>query len=122
VIEEGTVDVYVDGLLRREQGPGEYFGEIALLRGGVRTATVRATTPVAVVAVARNDFLESIGSHARSTHVAETASWPSGSPRRPGVGLKQVVQAVDASALPCFGWEAGAPCVRLRLRSAWFDQ
>jgi hypothetical protein len=83
VIEEGTVDVYVDGLLRREQGPGEYFGEIALLRGGVRTATVRATTPVAVVAVARNDFLESIGSHARSTHVAETASWPSGSPRRP---------------------------------------
>jgi MFS family permease len=72
VIEEGSVDVYVDGLLRREEGPGDYFGEIALLRGGTRTATVRATTPVAVVAVARNDFLESIGSHARSTHEAET--------------------------------------------------
>jgi MFS family permease len=72
VIEEGTVDVYVDGLLRREEGPGDYFGEIALLRGGTRTATVRATTPVAVVAIARNDFLESIGSHARSTHEAET--------------------------------------------------
>jgi MFS family permease len=71
-IEEGTVDVYVDGMLRREEGPGEYFGEIALLRGGTRTATVTATTPVAVVAIERVDFLESVGSHARSAHEAET--------------------------------------------------
>jgi hypothetical protein len=33
---------------------------------------VRASSPVAVIAIARNDFLESIGSHARSTHEAES--------------------------------------------------
>jgi MFS family permease len=72
VIEEGLVEVYVDGALRREEGAGEYFGEIALLRGGLRTATVRASTAVTALALARDDFLESIGSHARSTHEAET--------------------------------------------------
>jgi hypothetical protein len=71
MIEEGTVEVFVDGDLRREEGAGEYFGEIALLRGGTRTATVRAATPVTVLALARADFLAGIGSHARSTSEAE---------------------------------------------------
>ena len=72
VIEEGHVEVFVDGVLRREEGPGEYFGEIALLRGGQRTATVRAVDPVTVLALARDDFLEGIGAHARSSHEVET--------------------------------------------------
>jgi MFS family permease len=71
VIEDGTVEVFVDGVLRREEGPGEYFGEIALLRGGPRTATVRATTDVTVLALERDDFLESIGSQTRTTQEAE---------------------------------------------------
>jgi MFS family permease len=71
VIEDGTVAVDVDGARRREEGPGEYFGEIALLRGGTRTATVRALTPVTVVALERDDFLEGVGSQARSTREAE---------------------------------------------------
>jgi CRP-like cAMP-binding protein len=71
VIQEGTVEVYVDDVLRREEGPGEYFGEIALLRGGPRTATVRAATDVTVLALERDDFLEGIGSHARSSREAE---------------------------------------------------
>ncbi len=70
-IEQGTVEVFVDGVLRRTESAGEYFGEIALLRGGPRTATVRAASPVSVVALTRDDFLEGIGSHARSTHAAE---------------------------------------------------
>jgi MFS family permease len=71
VIEQGTVEVFVDGVLRRQETAGEYFGEIALLRGGPRTATVRAVTPVTVVALTRGDFLEGVGSHARSSHAAE---------------------------------------------------
>jgi MFS family permease len=71
VIEDGAVDVFVDGVLRRQEGAGEYFGEIALLRGGPRTATVRAATPVMALALAREDFLDSIGAHARSTREAE---------------------------------------------------
>lgn len=38
-------------------GPGEYFGELVLLHGGRRTATVRALTPVDVLAMERGDFL-----------------------------------------------------------------
>jgi MFS family permease len=71
VIEEGRVEVFVDGARRREEGPGEYFGEIALLRGGPRTATVRALEPVRVLALARDDFLEGIGAHARSGREVE---------------------------------------------------
>jgi MFS family permease len=71
VIEEGRVEVLVDGVLRREEGPGEYFGEIALLRGGPRTATVRALEPVSVLALARDDFLEGVGGHTRSTREVE---------------------------------------------------
>ena len=40
-----------------ELGPGEYFGELALLRGGPRNATVRAITPVDVLSMERGDFL-----------------------------------------------------------------
>ena len=71
VIEEGTVEVFVDDTLRREEGPGEYFGEIALLRGGPRTATVRAATAVTVLALERDDFLESVGSQTRTADEAE---------------------------------------------------
>jgi MFS family permease len=71
VIQEGRVQVFVDGARRRQEGPGEYFGEIALLRGGLRTATVRALEPVKVLALARDDFLEGIGAHARSTREIE---------------------------------------------------
>lgn len=38
-------------------GRGDYFGEMALLRAGRRTATVRAVTPVDVATVRREEFL-----------------------------------------------------------------
>jgi CRP-like cAMP-binding protein len=45
VIEEGTADVTVDGEARKALGPGDYFGEIALLSDShrTRTATITAT-------------------------------------------------------------------------------
>jgi MFS family permease len=71
VIEDGTVEVFVDDALVREEGRGEYFGEIALLRGGPRTATVRAVTAVSVLALERDDFLETVGSQVRTAREAE---------------------------------------------------
>jgi CRP/FNR family cyclic AMP-dependent transcriptional regulator len=44
VIEDGAATVAVKGDIVRTLGPGDYFGEIALLDEGVRTATVTAAT------------------------------------------------------------------------------
>ncbi|MQB01834.1 MAG: cyclic nucleotide-binding domain-containing protein [Actinobacteria bacterium] len=44
VILEGETKVQVRGRTRRRLGPGAFYGEIALLDGGPRTATVVAET------------------------------------------------------------------------------
>ncbi|HMB19008.1 MAG TPA: cyclic nucleotide-binding domain-containing protein [Gaiellaceae bacterium] len=44
VIEDGQAKVTVKGEQRRMLGPGDYFGEIALITQGARTATVTAAT------------------------------------------------------------------------------
>jgi CRP-like cAMP-binding protein len=44
IIEAGQARVSVDGEFRVELGPGDHFGEIALIDGGLRTATVTAVT------------------------------------------------------------------------------
>jgi len=44
VVEEGTADVTVEGQPRGSIGPGDYFGEIALLTDSARTATIVATS------------------------------------------------------------------------------
>ena len=44
VIESGAARVTVDGEDRRTLGPGDYFGEMALIDGGLRTATITATS------------------------------------------------------------------------------
>ena len=42
VIESGTAKVTVDGEDRATLGPGDFYGEIALIDGGTRTATITA--------------------------------------------------------------------------------
>jgi hypothetical protein len=54
---DGVVVVEVDGRMLAELGPGSVVGERAVLEGGVRTASLRATTPLRV-AVARGDQLD----------------------------------------------------------------
>ncbi len=44
VIGEGTASVTVGGAERGKLGPGDYFGEIALIDEGARTATITADT------------------------------------------------------------------------------
>ncbi len=44
IIESGEATVTVDGEVRGTLGAGDYFGEIALIDEGTRTATVTAST------------------------------------------------------------------------------
>ena len=54
-IESGTAEVSHDGTVLRELGPGDVFGEIAVLKGGRRTATVRATSELRLIALLNRD-------------------------------------------------------------------
>lgn len=54
-ITSGTADVVRDDVVLRTLGPGDSFGEIAVLSGGRRTATVVATTPMRLVTIFNRD-------------------------------------------------------------------
>jgi CRP/FNR family cyclic AMP-dependent transcriptional regulator len=58
VIEDGTAEVTVDGAARGTLGPGDYFGEIALLSDSdrTRTATITATTDMLTYAMTVWEF------------------------------------------------------------------
>jgi CRP/FNR family transcriptional regulator, cyclic AMP receptor protein len=54
-IVSGTAEVSVDGAPVRTLGPGDVFGEVAVLQAGRRTATVRAASPMTLIAVFKRD-------------------------------------------------------------------
>ena len=54
-ITAGTAEVLKDGVVIRTLGAGDVFGEIAVLSGGRRTATVVAQTPMQLVTVLNRD-------------------------------------------------------------------
>ncbi len=56
VISEGTVDYSINDDLVGSGGPGEYFGEVALIDDGPRTATVTATTDVTAYGLTSWEF------------------------------------------------------------------
>jgi MFS family permease len=72
VIAEGRASVEIDGAESRELGPGDYFGEIALLRDVARTATVRAVDQLRLYAVERDDFIAAVTGHAPTLAAAES--------------------------------------------------
>jgi CRP/FNR family transcriptional regulator, cyclic AMP receptor protein len=51
VVVEGETKVQIGGRTRRRLGSGAFFGEIALLDGGPRSATVIAETPVRTLSI-----------------------------------------------------------------------
>ena len=71
VVASGEVDVFIDGSQVRTHGPGEHFGEIALLRDVPRTATVKAKTDSDLYALDRDEFLSAVTGHAASAEVAD---------------------------------------------------
>lgn len=67
VIESGSGEVLIGQQGRLEQlgtlGPGSFFGEMSLLAGEPRTATVRASSDLAVLVIGRDAFKEIIGAN-----------------------------------------------------------
>lgn len=56
VVVSGRVRVERDGTVLASRGPGEFFGEIALVAGGSRTATATCETPCRLLIAVRHDF------------------------------------------------------------------
>jgi CRP-like cAMP-binding protein len=68
VLLEGQASVIVDGHERRKLGPGDHFGEIALLLGDTpRTATVRAIGDVRLGCLATWNFKGFVAEHPEVT-------------------------------------------------------
>jgi MFS family permease len=72
VIESGRAEISVDGAAPKSVGPGDFFGEIALLRDVARTATVQAAEELSLVAIERDDFIAAVTGHAPSLAAAES--------------------------------------------------
>jgi MFS family permease len=70
VVATGEVSVAVEGEPVRGLGPGEGFGEIALVRDVPRTATVTATTDATLLALDREPFLAALTGQPRSRSIA----------------------------------------------------
>jgi CRP-like cAMP-binding protein len=58
LVESGEANVVVDGHVQGTLAPGDHFGEIALLMGAERTATVVARTDVRCLGLTPADFRE----------------------------------------------------------------
>jgi CRP-like cAMP-binding protein len=56
VIQEGTASVSREGTVLRTLGRGDFFGELAILDSGRRTADVVATSPLKLVVMFGTDF------------------------------------------------------------------
>ena len=58
VIEEGKAEVKRGDEVIAQLGPGDFFGEIALLEADRRTASVIASEPLRTIVMTRRDFDE----------------------------------------------------------------
>jgi CRP/FNR family transcriptional regulator, cyclic AMP receptor protein len=56
ILVEGTADVKKGNRRVNQLGPGDFFGEISLIRHTPRTATVVATSPVRTLVITERSF------------------------------------------------------------------
>src|SRR5207247_7057531 len=66
VVVDGHAEARRDGSVLRTMGPGDFFGEIALIDEGPRTATVTSTSPLRCLVFACPHFPEWLGQKANT--------------------------------------------------------
>jgi hypothetical protein len=86
IVDQGEVEVHVDDRPAQRLGPGDYFGEIALLRDVPRTATVIASTDVDLLVLGRDVFVTSVTGHPESTEAAHAVIASRLASLRSGIG------------------------------------
>jgi MFS family permease len=72
IVESGEIEIEIDGRVANVLGPGDHFGEIALLRDIPRTATARARKETQLYALERDAFLGAVTGHTESSEAAES--------------------------------------------------
>ena len=93
LVKSGTVEIsrHVEGAEEESTvgrlGPGEYFGEIALLMNVPRTATVMAATAVELLSLERDPFEEMVKDYLQGSHGLEQ------------VGSRRMIQLRRADSL-----------------------
>ena len=85
VVDSGTVDVVAGGARLATLGPGEYFGEIALLHDVPRTATVVAREDGVLLTLARDAFIPAVAGYAPSLASAKAVAGLRLGPVRAGI-------------------------------------
>jgi MFS family permease len=73
VIRDGTVEISIDGKVVTHLGPGEFFGEIALLRDEPRSASASAESRASLLTLRREDFIAAITGNPASRRAANAA-------------------------------------------------
>jgi CRP/FNR family cyclic AMP-dependent transcriptional regulator len=63
IILDGTASVLIDDQVVATLGPGDFFGEVAALDGGPRTASVRADTQLRTVTLPVNGLRQFLLDH-----------------------------------------------------------
>ena len=71
ILAEGQATVAIDGKVVEHFGPGDWFGEIALLRDVPRTASITAVGPVLAYALDRDSFLAAVSGDRQSRSAAD---------------------------------------------------
>jgi CRP/FNR family transcriptional regulator, cyclic AMP receptor protein len=71
VLQSGRVKIVIDSEAGNEallniMGPGECYGELSLIDGGVRSATVEALEQVETIVLQRRDFMELVEQNPRA--------------------------------------------------------
>jgi voltage-gated potassium channel len=56
ILSDGAASVTIDGAEVNALGPGDFFGELAILGDGVRTATVTTTSPSRLLVLFGTEF------------------------------------------------------------------
>jgi CRP-like cAMP-binding protein len=68
LVVEGDARVVINGRTRARLGRGDYFGELSLIDGGTRSATVVADTPLRTLSIAEWNFRPLLKEHPSIAH------------------------------------------------------